>query len=213
MRTPSILLGLAAGLGLVACKVREAPPITDRYADLFDRSSLGPDYHQTGSGFRIVDGALNAKGAHNRPLWLAKKLPGADVQIDLDAWSLSPDGDIKVEVFGDGRSYDADGNRYTATSYILVFGAWKNSRSIITRLDEHGTDQVTRTTPRVEPGKRYHWRIVRRGRVLDWYVDDMTTPFLHYDDPTPLVGVGHEYFGFGNWETDTYFDNLVIRRL
>jgi hypothetical protein len=204
---------LALGLSLGACKVREAPPIVDKYGDLFERSSIGPDYNQTGSGFRIVDGALNAKGAHNRPLWLAKKLPAGDLQIDFDAWSKSPDGDIKIEVFGDGRSYDADGNRYMATSYVLVFGAWKNTKSVIVRLDEHGKDVVQRTEPRVEAGRRYHWRIVRRGRVLDWFIDDLATPFLHYDDPTPLIGPGHEFFGFGNWETDTYFDNLVIRRL
>ena len=204
---------LALGLAAAGCKVREQPPIVDRYGDLFDRGSIGADYNQTGSGYRIVDGALNARGAHNKPLWLAKKLPGNDVQIDFDAWSRSPDGDLKVEVFGDGRSYDADGNRYMATSYVLVFGAWKNSRSIITRRDEHGPDKVERTTPRVVPDQRYHWRIVRRGRVLDWYIDDMATPFLHYDDPKPLTGAGHEYFGFGNWETDTYFDNLIIKRL
>ena len=211
----SLLLGIGLALaGLAAaCKVREAPPIVDRHGDLFDRTAIGPDYNQTGSGYRIIDGALNARGAHNRPLWLAKKLPGTDVQIDFDAWSTSPDGDIKVEVFGDGRSYDPDGNRYLATSYVLVFGAWKNSRSIITRLDEHGKDQVARTEPRVEPGRRYHWRIVRRGRVLDWYVDDMTTPFLRYEDPRPLTGPGHEYFAFSNWETDTWFDNLIIKRL
>lgn len=208
-----LLIVLALGAALAACKVREQPPITDRYGDLFDRSSIGPDYNQTGGGFRIVDGALSARGAHNRPLWLAKKLPGPDVQIDFDAWSNSADGDIKVEVFGDGRSYDPDGNRYMATSYVLVFGAWKNSRSVILRLDEHGKDQVVRTTPKVVPGQRYHWRIQRRGKILQWFIDDMTTPFLQYDDPQPLTGVGHEYFGFGNWETDTYFDNLVIKRL
>jgi hypothetical protein len=40
----------------------------------------------------------------------------------------------------------------------------------------------------------------------------MTTPFLRYDDPQPLTGPAHDSFGFGNWETDTYFDNLVIKR-
>ena len=38
-------------------------------------------------------------------------------------------------------------------------------------------------------------------------------PFLVYDDPHPLEGAGHEYFGFNNWETDTWFDNLVISPL
>ncbi|MEZ4402518.1 MAG: hypothetical protein R3B06_21015 [Kofleriaceae bacterium] len=200
-------------LALCACKVRELPPIEQSYADTFDRASIGPDYNQTGTGFRIADGALNAQGAHNRPLWLARKLPAGDVQIDLDAWSTSPDGDIKVEVFGDGRSFDPDGNRYLATSYVLVFGAWKNSRSIIARMDEHAKDVVARADKRVVANQRYHWRIVRRGGTLEWFIDDLTTPFLRFVDSEPLRGPGHEYFGFGNWETDTYFDNLVIRRL
>lgn len=208
MRLPVAALAL-----LCACKVRELPPIESTYADTFDRPSLGPDYNQTGSGFRIVDGAVNARGAHNRPLWLGRRLPAGDLQIDFDAWSRSPEGDIKVEVFGDGRSYDPDGNRYMATSYVLVFGAWKNSRSIIARMDEHGKDMVARTDKKVVPDQRYHWRIVRRGGVLEWFIDDLTTPFLRFDDPEPLVGDGHAYFGFGNWETDTYFDNLVIKAL
>jgi hypothetical protein len=41
----------------------------------------------------------------------------------------------------------------------------------------------------------------------------MTTPFLRYEDPRPLENAGHEYLGFNNWETDTWFDNLVIAPL
>jgi len=29
----------------------------------------------------------------------------------------------------------------------------------------------------------------------------------------PLEGAGHEYFALNNWETDTWFDNLVITPL
>ena len=204
------VLGL---VGLAACKVREPPPIDTSYVDNFDRSSIGPDYNRTGQGYRVVDGALNARGAHNHPLWLSKRLPPGDLQIDLEAWSTSPEGDIKLEVFGDGRSFDADGGAYTSTGYVLVFGAWKNSRSIIARLDEHGKEIVSRTQPRVVPGQRYRWRIVRRQNVITWYIDDLDTPFLTYQDPQPLVGVEHQYFGFDNWETDTWFDNLVIKKL
>lgn len=204
---------LAVGLGLAACKVREPPPIDQSYLDDFARAGLGPDYNRTGTGYRIVDGALNARGAHNHPLWLARKLPPGDLQIDLDAWSTSPDGDIKVELYGDGRSFDPDGNRYTATGYVLVFGGWKNSKSIITRMDEHGGEMSSRTSPRVVAGQRYHWRIVRRAGTIEWFVDDMTTPFLRYQDPQALGGLGHEYFAFNNWETDTWFDNLLIKRL
>ena len=119
-----VVLVASVSLG---CKVREPPPIDTSYVDNFDRAGFGGDYNRTGSGYRLKDGALNAKGAHNHPLWLAKKLPPGDIQIDLDAWSTSPEGDIKIEVFGDGRSFDPDGNRYKATGYVLVFGGWKNS--------------------------------------------------------------------------------------
>lgn len=212
MRAPALALVATAALGL-ACKVRERPPIDTSFTDTFDRSSLGGDYNRTGVGYRLVDGALSARGAHNHPLWLARRLPPGDVQIDLDAWSASPDGDIKVELYGDGRSYDPDGNRYTATGYVLVFGGWHNAKSILANRDEHGTAMVSRTDLKVEPGRRYHWRIVRRGKVLEWYIDDLTTPFLRYDDPEPLAGPGHEYLAFNNWEADTWFDNLTIRRL
>jgi hypothetical protein len=41
----------------------------------------------------------------------------------------------------------------------------------------------------------------------------MDTPFLTYEDKNPLVGEGHEYFGFNNWESDSWFDNLSITPL
>ena len=41
----------------------------------------------------------------------------------------------------------------------------------------------------------------------------MTTPFLELDDKQPLEKDGHEYFALNNWETDTWFDNLVITPL
>ena len=212
MRARAALACSAACLAALACKVREPPAIEHSYRDDYERKALGPDYNRTGGGYRLVDGALSAKGAHNHPLWLGRRLPAGDLQIDLDAWSNSPGGDIKLEVFGDGRSFDPDGNRYTATGYVLVFGGWSNTKSILANRDEHGSTMVSRTSPRVVPGQRYHFRIVRRGKVIDWFIDDMNQPFLRYDDPEPLSGPGHEYFAFNNWETDTWFDNLVIRR-
>ncbi len=194
---------------LIACKVKEAPPIKEPYADSFERATIGGGYLATGEGYAIAGGALNAKGAKNHPLWLARRLP-RDVRVELDAWSTDRRGDIKVEIFGDGRSYDPDGGAYMATGYELVFGGWSNSKSIIARLDEHGKDLVQRSDLKVAPDKKYHWKIERKGRVIKWFVDDMTKPFLQYDDPQPLDGAGHEYLGFNNWETDTWFDNLVI---
>ncbi len=197
---------------LTACKVKDPPPVTEEWKDGFERGEIGGDYYKSGRGYEIVSGELSAKGAHNHPLWLRKKLP-RDVRIDLDCWSNEERGDVKVEVFGDGRSFDPDGGAYLATGYEVIFGGWFNSKSIIARLDEHGKDVVTNTTVKVHPTRHYHWRIERVGKRLTWFVDDMATPFLVLDDPNPLEGTGHEYFGFNNWESDTWFDNLVITPL
>ena len=77
---------------------------------------------------------------------------------------------------------------------------------IVARLDEHGKDVVTDVKLKVHPTRKYHWKIERVGKRITWWVDDMQTPFLTLDDPNPLEGPGHEYFGFNNWETDTWFD-------
>lgn len=195
-----------------ACKVKDPPPIREEWTDTFERDSVGGNYYASGDGYRVVNGALNAKGAYNHPLWLRRKIP-RDVRIELDAWSTEPRGDIKIEVFGDGHSYDPDRGAYMATGYELIFGGWSNSKSIIARLDEHAPDVVQRTLPKVVPNQRYRWRIERKANQLTWYIDDMTTPFLQLVDPRPLEGSGHEYLGFNNWETDTWFDNLVISPL
>jgi hypothetical protein len=205
---------LLAALAAAGCRVKDPPPIKQRWVDDFEsRDAPGPDYYQTGSGYRVDHGALNAHGAHNKPLWLRKKLPH-DVQIDFTCWSNSPDGDIKVEVFGDGRYFDPDQGDYTSTGYVFIMGGWHNEKSIIVKGYEHGTDMTPpKMTPKVVAGQKYHWRIVRKGAVLTWYVDDMATPFLEYRDQSPWSGAGHEYFAFSNWETDTWFDDLAITPL
>jgi hypothetical protein len=205
---PSLVL--ASGLALVACKVKDPPPVSARWTDQFERDDVGENYYQTGSGYEMIHGALSAHGAHNHPLWLRKKLP-RDVRIEFTTWSNEDRGDLKVEVFGDGRSFDPDGGRYTATGYEVIFGGWYNSKSIIARLDEHGNDMVQRALPKVVKGQRYRWKIERRAKTLSWFIDDQ--PFLAYEDPRPLDGPGHEYLGFNNWETDTWFDDLVITPL
>ena len=204
MRWAVILLTLAA------CKVKDPPPVTEEWKDGFERGDIDGDSFQSGKGYNLVAGHLSARGAHNHPLWLRKKLPH-DVRIEFDCWSNEDRGDIKVELFGDGHSYDPDAGRYTATGYEVIFGGWYNAKSIIARLDEHGKDMVENTTVKVEPKRHYHWTIERVGKKLTWSIDQQ--PFLVYDDPQALEGNGHEYFGFNNWETDTWFDNLVITPL
>ena len=207
-----LVLGGACGGQKEEKPAPPAEPITAAWSDDFERADVGPDWHATGGSYALVNGALNAVGAHNRPLWLRRALP-RDAVIELDAWSTSPDGDIKVELYGDGKSYDPNKGGYTATSYVAVMGGWKNSKSQIARMDEHGKDIVSRAAPKVEPNKKYHWKFVRKGGRLDWFVDDMETPFLTLEDPEPLEGAGHQHFAVGNWETDTWFDNLRVTPL
>ncbi len=204
---------LALVLPLVcACKIKDPPPITSQWYDGFERGEIGAGYEVTGDGYEVSGGQLSAHGARNHPLWLRRKLP-RNARIEFDAWSTEPRGDLKVEIFGDGSSYDPDGGRYMATGYEVIFGGWGNSKSIIARLDEHGTAMAARTDIKVVPGKHYHWRIERQGPTIHWYIDDLTKPFLEYVDAQPLEAAGHEYFAFNNWETDTWFDNLVITPL
>jgi hypothetical protein len=208
-------LALAVAIAVVplGCKVKDPPPVKETWTDGFgDRSSIGGNYYKTGGGYQIVNGALSAKGGRNHPMWLRKKLP-RDVQVDVTAWSNSPDGDIKVEIFGDGRSFDPDGGGYTSSGYVVIFGGWKNSKSMIAKGNEHGTELVERTQPRVVPKQKYKLRIVRKGKKLTWYVDDMDKPFLEYDDARPYAGAGHEYFAFNNWESDVWFDDLTVTPL
>lgn len=180
------------------------------FEDRFDRPDLGPDWLDTSRGrFSIANGALRAQGARNRPLWLARKLP-RDARVEFTARSESPAVDIKAEVFGDGRSYAKQAS-YTATSYVVILGGWNNTRSIIARMDEHGEDRQVRRSPRGEQGRSYRFSIVRRGNLLSWSLDG--EQFLELDDPQPLAGPGHEHFAFNNWDSEVYFDDLVVYEL
>lgn len=204
---------VASVIVVAGCKVQDPPPLEAPWADNFDRKDLGQDYRPTDrDAYTMVDGALHAKGARNHPLWLRKKLPH-DVVVELDAWSESKAGDIKVEIFGDGESFDPNGGGYTATGYVLIMGGWNNSKSIIARENEHGDDVVERTGPPVQLGHHYHWKIVRKGQTLTWFVDDMSQPFLTRHEEHEIYGDDNAYFGFNNWESSTFFDNLHIAPL
>jgi hypothetical protein len=193
---------------VIASDPPEGPPITTRFADDFGRDTLGPDWYETGGNYKLVGGELRTKGGKNHPLWLRRKLPQNAV-IEVDAWSNTTEGDIKIEIYGDGRSYDPDGGGYKATGYVLVFGGWKNTKSQIARQDEHGKDvAVDPTGLKVEPKRHYHFRIERRGKLIDWQIDGQ--PFLRYEDPRPLTGANNAYFSFTNWLADVWFDNLTI---
>ncbi len=203
---------LGAALACVvfwACTPQGDPGIGTGFSDDFERSQLGTGYNKTGGNWRIEGGKLRVQGAKNHPLWLLRTLP-RHVRVQFDVRSESPDGDIKVEVFGDGASY-AQHDSYTATSYVIVFGGWNNSRNVLARMDEHGDDRVVGKSRKVELGKTYRFRIERIGGTLTVWVDEDV--LLEMEDPEPLGGRGHDHFGFNNWQSDLWFDNLKVTPL
>ena len=204
-------LALAGGIALAGCGSSSAgETIRAPFTDHFGRERLGPDWRATDpEAYSIVRGQLRAQGARNHPLWLRKRLP-RNVRVEFTVRSESAAGDIKVEIFGDGRSYATE-DSYTATSYVVIFGGWHNSLSAIARMNEHGDDRETRASPRVVPGRTYAFRIERRGKTLTWWVDGER--MLAMEDAEPLEGSGHDAFAFNNWESEVFFDDLVVTPL
>lgn len=201
----AVLLGTLAG-----CTPQGDPAIpASGFTDDFDRNRIGKRYNKTGGPYRIRDGKLWVEGAHNKPLWLERELP-RNVRVEVDARSESSEGDIKLEVFGDGVSH-AEGQHYTATSYVVILGGWNNTRNVIARLDEHGDDRVVGPDEKIEQGRTYHIRIERRGDTITVGLDGDELMSMKDDDP--LYGRGHDHFAFNNWESEVWFDNLEITPL
>ena len=196
-------------LSLSACLKDEV--IKAPFADEFERPELGSTYFNTGAPYQIITGKLAIKGAHNHPLWLKKMLP-RNARIEFNVSSNSSDGDIKVEAWGDGRSFaTSEDEGYLATSYVFIFGGWGNSTSALCRMDEHAPNRKERSDIKVVTGRTYQWKIQRQGNKVEWTIDGKL--FLSLDDPAPLEGDNHSYFGFNNWESDLSFDNLKITPL
>jgi hypothetical protein len=201
------IVPLAVAFALAGCKIEKiSSPPGAAFSDDFERATLGDAWYATGGNWRIAGGELVIDHAYNHPLWLRQPIP-QDAVIELDCWSNDPAGDLKVEAWGDGKTYATEPN-YVATSYVFIFGGWHNQISTIARMHEHGGDRQQRMDRHVERGKKYHWRIARSGGSIDWQIDGK--PFLRFDDPAPLHGPDHAYFGFNDWEAELHFDNLKI---
>ncbi len=196
------------------------PLLSATFKDEFDRSEIGDDYFATSAAYRIEQGRLCVKGARNHPLWLRHRLP-VNARIQLEAETKSDAGDIKLEAWGDGQSAATRVSYTDATSYLAIFGGWKNRFHVLARLDEHAPDRPEvviepgSDDPRQQPvvsGKRYRLKLERTdGRTVRFWVDDVE--MLSFTDPLPLAGGGHDHFAFNNWETSVCFDHLVVEPL
>jgi hypothetical protein len=143
------------------------------------------------------------------------------LRIEFVATSSSPNGDIKAEVWGDGASAAKGASYVDATSYIVIFGGWKNSLHVLARLNEHGSNRLElrlvpgSDDPRTQPvaeGRSYRIEIERSdGRTVRFTVDD--TLIHSFDDPEPLHGPGHDHFGFNDWEVPVCFDDVLVTPL
>jgi hypothetical protein len=200
---PLVLVALAAG-----CKI-ERIPAAGPSSDDFERAAVGDAWEATGGNWRIEKGELVIDHAYNHPLWLKKPIPENAV-IELDCWSNDDIGDLKVEAWGDGKSFATQAS-YTASSYVFIFGGWHNTLGVLARMNEHGNDRKARGDMHVDKGRKYHWRITRRNGQIEWQIDGK--PFLSFDDARPLRGGDHSYFGFNDWEAELHFDNLKITPL
>jgi hypothetical protein len=191
--------------------------LAEPFRDDFQRATLGNDYRPTSAAWSLEGGALCGQAAGNRPVWLARRLP-TNVAIAFDAVSYSREGDLKIELFGDGQSAATSTVYDDATGYVFIYGGWKNSLHVLARLDEHGSDRLERRIEpsgsdqralAVVPGQRYRFGIERRdGKTVKWFVDG--TEIYTLADESPLVGGGHEYFAFNGWQARVCFDNLSV---
>ncbi len=174
------------------------------FSDDFERAEPGPSWKLESSTWRIDGGWLRDTGAQNAGAWLLEDLPER-VRIEFKVRSELPAqggfrGDIKCEVFATEPAHEA--------GYVLIFGGWENTINTIARLDEHGEDRLEEHNRRVVAGRTYQWAIVRTDGTLHWFLDG--APFMKYEDRRPVEG---RYFGFNNWASDLYFDELRIYEL
>lgn len=204
LRCCLLAIALMAGTG---CREKLEPIVTD-FNETFERSALGPAWRDTGGKYRIVHGELTTPDAHHHPLWLRRRLP-TNISVEFDVRTPSPDGDIRVIVFGDGNSANPDLDGCQSSGYELVFGGWKNQLSVLCRAGQAGGGhERARSDWPVIPDRSYHFYITRNDGIIAWYIDGHE--MMSWSDPNPLSGPEHEAFGFDGGRAQVFFDNLVV---
>ncbi len=184
-------------------------------------STLGPDWIQAQTNaWHIENGRLCASNARNHGVWLNRTLP-VNARIEFDAISDVIDGDLKAEAWGDGRSAATSISYTNATSYLVILGGWKNTFHVLARINEHGTDRKEIRVDKdsddpsqhpVTAGQVYRFKIERSdGKTVKWSVNGVE--YLSFSDPAPLLGMGHDHFGFNDWEAKVCFDNVKVTPL
>jgi hypothetical protein len=168
------------------------------FSDDFNRADLGDRWTRRSPGWDLRDGWLHVRGDKNEGLWLNERLPDR-VRVEFDAKAATDEGDLKFEIFNTEQRHQ--------TGYIVIFGGWHNSVSIIARLNEHGEDR--QEAPEVPArGRVYRFAAVRTDGTLRWFVDGKLV--LEFADEAPIRG---SFFGFNNWNAEAFFDNLKVFRL
>ena len=190
------------------------------FEDKFDRAAIGSDWQAAGPGWELKEGRLCGKGARNRGIWLARSLP-VNARIEFQASSDATDGDVKAEFWGDGRSGATAVSYTNATSYLAIFGGWKNQFHVLARINEHDPNRLQiRVDPESElekerpviAGRSYAFKVERSdGKTLSWWVDGNLMHTL--EDAQPLSGPGHDHFGFNDWEVPVCFDDVKVTPL
>jgi hypothetical protein len=187
------------------------------FHDAFERVDPGSDWSSTSESWRIQSGQLCGQSNRNHPIWLKRRIP-INARISFVARSQSTNGDLKVEAWGNGRSFAKSVSYDDATSYIFIFGGWKNQLHVLARLNEHDEHRLELRIDRDNPDLRrqpvlpdvnYRFVIERTdGRTLVWRIND--SELFAFEDKEPLRGQQHDHFGFNNWESPVCFDDLTI---
>ena len=159
------------------------------FQDKFDRASVGDAWWSNGGLWRIVEGQLYSPGVGNNPLWLKARLP-ADARVEFDVRSEGPDGDVKWEMYGDGRNH--------STGYLFLFGAWRNRESRICKLDEHALTQEEARAQRAATARPL-------PRQMDLF-EAIQQPFIRWGARRDLERMEKGEY----WERETPF---VVKRM